>query len=238
MSTKRRIPLRSWITVALVGAVAGLMFGVSASNARLHGSAAQGNLASLVREQQDVVVSLQNSVEELQVEQENAVAAAHPAEAESGQPLLQARGELSGPGVKVTLDDAPTDFVLDESVNVNAAVVHQQDVDAVMNALWQGGAEAMSVQGVRITSTTPVRCVGNVILVGARSYAPPYEIAAIGDQSAMVEALENDPIVALYRRDAARYQLGWSVQLKESIVVPAAPDLSPLNYATLMEGSA
>src|SRR5690606_41382455 len=62
-------------------------------------------------------------------------------------------------------------------------VVHQQDLEAVINALWAGGAEALMVQDQRITSLSSVRCVGNVLLLHGRHYSPPYRISAIGDRS-------------------------------------------------------
>ena len=62
----------------------------------------------------------------------------------------------------MTLSDAPTDSIPD-NVNPNDLVIHQQDIDDVMNAMWEGGAEAMTVQGVRIAPRTVVRCIGNVI---------------------------------------------------------------------------
>ena len=135
------------------------------------------------------------------------------------------------------LDDAPADFQLEDSISVNDAIVHQQDVDAVMNALWLGGAEAMSVQGVRITASTPVRCVGNVILVGVRSFAPPYRIAAIGNVAGMTAALDGDESVRLYREDAARYQMGWDVTVADRVTVPAANQLSSLQFANIEKGS-
>lgn len=223
-------------TVLVVTVMAGLLFGISASNAREQGSLAETDLAGLVAQQQNAVVELEESVDGLRRQQDDLVAFQIPA-AQEQSAILALRGELVGPGLTVMLDDAPADFQLDDSVSVNDAVVHQQDVDAVMNALWLGGAEAMSVQGIRITASTPVRCVGNVILVGVRSFAPPYRITAIGNVAGMTAALDGDESVRLYREDATRYQMGWDVAVADRVTVPAANELSSLQFASIEKGS-
>ena len=227
---RRRTRGSASVVLIVVGAVAGLLFGVSAASARLRGSAADLGLGGLVAEQQRTVERLEADAARLREEREVLLGQELP-ESTEAVAALDNRGELVGPGVTVSLDDSPPDFKLDESTNVNVAVVHQQDVDAVMNALWRGGAEAMSVQDVRITATTPVRCVGNVILVGSTSFAPPYRVTAIGDVSGMLGALETDPAVQLYRQDAARYGLGWKVQTADRATVPAA-GAGSMRYAT------
>ena len=57
-------------------------------------------------------------------------------------------------------------------------VIHQQDVQSVVNALWAGGAEAMMLQDQRVISTSAVRCVGNTLILQGRVYSPPYVITA------------------------------------------------------------
>ena len=67
---------------------------------------------------------------------------------------------VSGPAITVTLDDAPS-TVAANGIEPDLLVVHQEDIQAVVNALWSGGAEAMTIQGQRVISTTAVKCVGN-----------------------------------------------------------------------------
>lgn len=118
---------------------------------------------------------------------------------------------MSGPGLHVELMDAPND-VKPAGVSDDALVVHQQDIQAVVNALWAGGAEAMSIQGVRIISTTAVKCVGNTVVLHGVPYAPPYVIEAIGDQDRMREALNESPAINIYRQYVTAYGLGYSVE--------------------------
>ncbi len=60
---------------------------------------------------------------------------------------------LSGPGLTVTLSDAPAEVINSSSQPIELMIVHQQDIQAVLNAMWKGGAEAVTVQGKRVVST-------------------------------------------------------------------------------------
>ena len=53
----------------------------------------------------------------------------------------------------------------------------------MVNALWSGGAEAMTIQGQRVISTTGIKCVGNTVLLHGVPYSPPYVITAVGDHA-------------------------------------------------------
>lgn len=228
--TRRSRRIRSLVAATVVTTAAGILFGVAASNARLTGTTGEMNLMTLVEDREQQVEEAAQQVASLRERSDELLATSRPMAAAAAE-SISPRAAMTGPGLVVTLDDSPSDFQLDPAVNVNDAVVHQQDIDAVMNALWRGGAEAMTVQDVRITSSTPVRCIGNVILVGTRSFAPPYRVAAIGDVEAMVASLDSDPSVSLYREDAARYQLGWDVQTYSEISLPAAEQPTAVRFA-------
>lgn len=140
---------------------------------------------------------------------------------------------LEGPGVAVTLSDsgAPVDSVSD----TDDLVVHEQDLQAVVNALWGGGAEGMTVAGVRVVATTAIRCVGNVLLLGGRTHSPPYVVEAVGDPAGLRAALDGDPTVTRYRTAARDFGLGFEVDAvsltlpgrSESIDVDVAEPSTP-----------
>src|SRR4051812_47756565 len=65
---------------------------------------------------------------------------------------------VTGPGVTITLDDAPDRALQAAGDDVSELLVHQQDIQAVVNALWAGGAEAMTIQGQRVVATTGIKC--------------------------------------------------------------------------------
>ena len=117
---------------------------------------------------------------------------------------------MRGPGLVVTLNDAQRDaegrFPRDASPD--DLVVHQQDIEAVLNALWSAGAEGIQMQDQRIIGTSAPRCVGNTLLLNGRTYSPPYVVTAIGDPGAMAAALAASPLVTLYKQYVVRFGLG------------------------------
>jgi uncharacterized protein YlxW (UPF0749 family) len=146
---------------------------------------------------------------------------------------------LTGPGLVVTLDDAPRGEPVPSGTDPNLLVVHQQDLQAVINALWAGHAEGVSLQGQRIISTTGIKCVGNTVVLQGIPYSPPYRIVSVGDPRAMYDALVSSPEVQNYR-DYIRppYNLGWSVRSERRIDVPAYTGPLTLQYAAPVPASA
>ena len=127
---------------------------------------------------------------------------------------------VSGPGLRVTLSDAPGD-VKPAGVDDDSLVVHQQDIQAVVNALWSGGAEAISIQGQRIISTTGIKCVGNTVVLHGVPYAPPYVIEAIGGAADLRAGLGSSKAVTIYKQYVEAYGLGYSVEDVGRLDLPA-----------------
>ena len=100
-------------------------------------------------------------------------------------------------------------------------MVHQQDVQGVVNALWDGGAEAMMLMDQRVISTSAVRCVGNTLILQGRVYSPPYVITAIGNPAALKKALDDSPQVAIYRQYVDAIGLGYDVRTSPERTFPA-----------------
>jgi uncharacterized protein YlxW (UPF0749 family) len=140
---------------------------------------------------------------------------------------------LHGPGVVVVLNDAPrrADGTRPAGATPDDLVVHQQDVQAVVNALWAGGAEAMTLMGVRVISTSAVRCVGNTLLLDGQVYSPPFEIAAIGDQARLRRALDAAEGVRLFREAAGTFGLGYQVRLEADVQARAYDGSTALRAA-------
>lgn len=139
---------------------------------------------------------------------------------------------LAGSGLTVELDDARLrpDGALPAGASNDDVVVHQGDVQAVVNALWAGGAEAMSIMNVRILATSAVRCVGNTLLLHGRVYSPPFIIKAIGDPAALRRALDASEGVRLFREAADQYKLGYRETVGD-VTVPAFDGSSALRSA-------
>ncbi len=140
---------------------------------------------------------------------------------------------LSGPGVTVTLNDSPrrgADFG-DNAPDNDDLVVHQGDVQAVVNALWAGGAEAMTIMDVRVISTSAVRCVGNTLLLHGQVFSPPFKITAIGEPTTMSHALESAEGVRQFREAVADFGLGYTEKVEKNVTVQAYDGSTDLRSA-------
>ncbi len=134
---------------------------------------------------------------------------------------------LTGPAVTVTLTDAPQ--AGNEEANPDDLVVHQQDLQAVINAMWRGGALGIQVMDQRLINTSAVRCVGNTLILQGRVYSPPFVVTAVGDQAAIEQELETDDYLQGYQAAVEFFGLGWEQTRETSYTVPAYD--GPLNIS-------
>ena len=120
-------------------------------------------------------------------------AAGGSALAERVESLGLVTGELAvtGPGVRFTIQDAPNaqqqQLAGDPRAvaGTDAGIVLDADLRVVVNGLWAAGAEAISINGERLTALSAIRSAGQAILVDFRPLAPPYVIDAIGDETSL-----------------------------------------------------
>jgi len=185
----------------------------------------------------DLAIAESSQVAQLQTrlgETEARVVALTEGESQSAQSALNSRVQqlgdqagvtkMAGQGLKVTLSDAPSlDPVVSSPSNVppEAFIIHEEDIQAVVNALWRGGAKGISIMGLRIIESSAVKCVGNVLLLQGQVFSPPYEIYAIGDPSFLEQSLNTDPGVARIKESVERYRIGLAVQRQPLIELPA-----------------
>ncbi|MEU9293580.1 DUF881 domain-containing protein [Streptomyces sp. NPDC048266] len=142
--------------------------------------------------------------------------------------------EVSGSGLTVTLDDAPPNAQPAPGYpepQANDLVIHQQDLQAVVNALWQGGAEGIRVMDQRLISTSAVRCVGNTLILQGRVYSPPYKITAVGDRGKLNRALAGSPAIQNYQLYVKAYGLGWKVDEHKAVTLPGYSGTVDLHQA-------
>ncbi|WP_443669983.1 DUF881 domain-containing protein [Kineosporia corallincola] len=238
-----RQPRRSRTGAVGVGGVliaAGLLFTTSAHTS--HGTqlrSERADLADLVQAENARVQERSQRVAELndQVKADSAAAARSDStirELEQGSVGVEAQAGLvavTGPGLTVTLDDAPRDSSVPAQAGPDDLVVHQQDVQAVVNALWAGGAEAMMLMDQRVISTSAVRCVGNTLILQGRVYSPPYVIRAIGDTDRMRAAMDSSPQIDIYLQYVASLRLGWKVETSGNLNFPAYQGSLTLSHA-------
>jgi len=208
--------------------IAGFLFvasGITADGTNLRTGGLE-DLRSLVLDRASKVGVLQSEVDTLATEVNDlTVTKISPALSARINQLEQATGltPVSGSALRISLDDAPRDpdSPLPEGVSPDDLVVHQQDVQSVVNAMWRGGATAIQVMDQRIISTSAIRCVGNTLLLQGQVYSPPFVVTAIGNTSELQQALKDEPGVLLYREYVERLNLGWDVSILNQTTIPA-----------------
>jgi len=232
---KNRGPLARTLT-ATICAVAGLMIAISAIHAQ--GTdlrpARNTDLVSLIQAQSRRNTELARQLTGLRKEVDGLAAQADE-QSDTGPEMgleTQRVGltPVSGPGVTVTLDDAPSS-VAANGIEPDLLVVHQQDIQAVVNALWAGGAEAMTIQNQRVISTTAVKCVGNTVVLHGIPYSPPYHISAIGDPEQLRKAVAASDPIRIYKQYVKAYGLGFDETSESKLTFEAHEGSLHLVYA-------
>jgi uncharacterized protein YlxW (UPF0749 family) len=228
----------------LVVLVSGALFAISADNSE--GTDLRPgrytDLASLVETEADEYDALEERVADLKQQVDSLT------DQVDDEDVRRIQGEIDGlrdpaglepregTGVTVVLSDAPEDLIeqaVEDEVNPNLLVVHQQDIQAVVNAMWAGGATAVTIEGQRVITTTGIKCEGNAVQLQGVPYPQPYEIQAVGDADAIEAALDADSRVSAYREDAAdpALQVGWDLDVEDHVEAPAYAGLLNLSYA-------
>lgn len=194
-------------------------------------------LVDLVRRRQATIRTLSADVGELSAELARAQGAG-ARESVRVRRVLSMVGRLRatagleavrGPGVTVELADSPdaprtrgeiTDFRI-------------QDVDLqlVVNELWAAGAEAVAVNGRRVTSTTAIRQAGDAVLVNFHAVSSPYRVRAIGDPAELRSRTLGSEIGRQFALWTQVYGLGFAVRPAEAITVPALSTSADLGWA-------
>lgn len=191
-------------------------------------------LAGLIERQQRNTTTLKAEVEDLRRRVDALVA--EGASRRGGSDALKARlGEANlsaglvpvrGPGLRVSLDDSNLKEA--PSGNVNDLVIHSQDVQAVVNGLWRSGAEAVSINGQRLVSTSAVLCVGNTLLLNGTVHSPPYVLSAVG---AAKDVFDEDPLIQRLKGDADIFGIRLNVSRVDTLEVPGYSGATTLKFA-------
>jgi len=141
--------------------------------------------------------------------------------------------EVHGPGMVVRLDEPPK---VDPSganagpvptVEARAPVLHDRDVRQVVNALWSAGAEAVAINGIRLTSTSAIRFAGESVLVDFQPINAPYTIEAIGPRDSMQVAFADSPIAAELKTKQDVQGIAFSFSGKNDLTLASANVTKP-----------
>ncbi|MCA1834273.1 MAG: DUF881 domain-containing protein [Actinomycetota bacterium] len=221
-------PLGRSVFVAVAILLIGATLAVAARQARPGPRLSRkGRLVDLIRAEERRARTLRAQLDVLRADLE----ALEGQGAARGRDLLQLRhaadglepfaglAAVAGPGLRVTLDDSS--MRTSPTGDPNDLVIHQQDIQAVVNALWASGAEAVAIGGERITAASAIRCVGNTLLLHGSVYSPPYRIAAVGDPARLRGGLASDGLVERFQAAVDEFRLVFEVKDADHLELPA-----------------
>lgn len=227
--------------------VIGLVFGVSAQtlgDRQTERTSARADLIAQIEARQDRVEA--NSVRVSELQEEVALAQEQVLRDTSGaaaagvsSQLLASVGAVAvqGPGVVITIDDAPLDPGADPAAR-NEGRVLSRDLQIIVNALWAAGAEAIDINEQRLTSRSAIRFAGEAILVNYRPLRRPYVVRAIGDPDRLAPEFAAGDGGVYLKALTDNFGIRAEVVDEEKIVMKSASALRVENAAPHTPGTA
>ncbi|WP_079132210.1 MULTISPECIES: DUF881 domain-containing protein [Streptomyces] len=231
----RTVRAKLWLAAGLV--LAALVVTVGAAQARV-------SAPELAKERQELVTriddgdrradSLQRSVDKLrkdvEARQRRALERHGGNEAEVAG-LLSGALPVHGPGVKLVVDDAKDTQDSDSggprqsSGFSDNGRVRDRDLQRVVNGLWESGAEAVSVNGQRLTALSAIRAAGDAILVDNKPLVPPYTLLAVGPAKKLSTTFQDSADGQYLQVLQENYGVRTSISTQDQVRLPAAPSL-------------
>jgi uncharacterized protein YlxW (UPF0749 family) len=217
------------LTVAVVVLLFGGMIGISALRTEQQRPIAQAErdqLVTQVHDRQDrldrlhaQLAGLENDVADLQ----SSATQARALERQTAASLTElgtvtGAGAVTGPGVQIVADDAP-----DSVGGAEGGVILDTDLQSLVNALWTAGAEAVAINGHRLTSLSAIRFAGRAITVDYRSLTPPYVVDAIGDPDTLPARLLETPGGQAWMALRSNYGIRFDTTTSTNLALPADP---------------
>ena len=236
---KRNSPTARAIAPALVVGLLAFLLTVdlnTQNSASKINATRRSELAAIVAERQKSTAALESRLAQLRAQVAAIAASAGSATLRNLQGTMAgieaASGSttVSGPGIVVRLADAAS---TDQSVNQQDSRIQDVDLQEVVNALWDAGAEAVAINGQRLVSTSAIRNAGSAVLVNFRVLTSPYLVDAIGDPSAMRASFEASTIARHFKTWEQVYGLGFSIEQPSTVQVPAYTGSVRFRYAQI-----
>lgn len=227
---RRSVRAVSLVVVVVLGFLFAVAYRQTVTAAPGRQQAREG-LVAQIEQREDETDQLSERADELRAEVARRRAAALGTDAaqlhelEAGTGL----GRVSGDGVVVRLADASPDQQMVSDPASGPPRVIYIDLQGVANGLWASGAEAISINGQRLTATSTIRSAGQAILVDLRPVKGPYEVSAIGPDE-LRERFAQTRIAAMMRQVAADTGVAFETRDADDLTLPAAPD-PRLQYA-------
>jgi uncharacterized protein YlxW (UPF0749 family) len=238
---------RLWLAAGLV--LAAIVVTLGAAQAQVSAPTAAKERQKLIDRIQSETKSadaLQKNVDSLRdtvsAEQQAALKNTGDADRVALLELLAGGTPVQGPGVRLVVDDAKeastgnTGGPRESSGFADTGRVRDRDMQRVVNGLWASGAEAITVNGQRLTALSAIRAAGDAILVDNKPLAPPYTVLAIGDGERLSKAFQDSADGQYLQVLKDDYGIRASVTVQDKLRLAAAPSLT-VRYAKPVPGN-
>ncbi|MEV5528699.1 DUF881 domain-containing protein [Streptomyces prunicolor] len=145
--------------------------------------------------------------------------------------MLSGATAVHGPGVKLVVDDAKEassgggDNPRETADFSDTGRVRDRDMQRVVNGLWAAGAEAVSINGQRLTALSAIRAAGDAILVDNKPLVPPYTVLAVGDGQRLSTRFQNGADGLYLHALEDNYGIRATIAVESDLRLPAAPSV-------------
>ncbi|MEW2167643.1 DUF881 domain-containing protein [Streptomyces sp. NPDC007084] len=146
--------------------------------------------------------------------------------------ILSGATDVHGPGIKLVVNDAKEASTGGDGTNPretsgfsDTGRVRDRDMQRVVNGLWESGAEAISVNGQRLTALSAIRAAGDAILVDNKPLVPPYTVLAVGDGQRLSTRFQDSADGLYLHALQENYGIRTSISAEDDVRLPAAPSV-------------
>jgi uncharacterized protein YlxW (UPF0749 family) len=231
--------LRARLGLAAGLVLAALVVTVGAAQARVAAPAVakeREELIDRIDRESDAADELEDAVDKLrdEVDARRRAALKHSGGGRQGEliGILSGATEVHGPGVKLVVNDAK-DSGSDGDGNPRGTSgfsdtgrVRDRDMQRVVNGLWESGAEAVSINGQRLTALSAIRAAGDAILVDNRPLVPPYTVLAVGDGKQLSTRFQNSADGLYLHALQENFGIRTGISVEDDLRLPAAPSVT------------
>ncbi|MDX3855339.1 DUF881 domain-containing protein [Streptomyces sp. AK02-01A] len=228
--------LRAKLGLAAGLVLAALVVTVGAAQARISAPVVakeREELIDRIDTESSTADMLERTVEKLRGEvgeRQRAALRAHGGDQGELVALLAGATAVRGPGVKLVVDDAKDTESggggpRESSGFSDTGRVRDRDMQRVVNGLWESGAEAIAINGQRLTSLSAIRAAGDAVLVDNRPLVPPYTVLAVGDGKKLSTTFQDSADGRYLHSLRENFDIRTSISDQEEVRLPAAPSL-------------
>lgn len=181
----------------------------------------------------DLAKQVDSAQQRLDAEQDAALPNGRLARALDADQLAAGQTAVHGPGLVVTLRDPPVAKATPTGGRGGTIPITQtnsltdRDVRSVVNELWRDGAEAIAVNGVRVTPTSAIRFAGQAVLVDFQPISSPYSVTALGDADGLATGFASSAVASRYQTLKGVQHIGFGFTEQGDLHLPAAAPVTP-----------